>query len=84
MFKKYILGLVLVALFAPGVNAAEGVKKQQLTLAVSEGTSGGINDEVAQTKYQPLADVLGSAINAEIKVVFVREFDRLANGMKEN
>jgi phosphonate transport system substrate-binding protein len=84
MFKKYILGLVLVALFSLGVNAAEVAKKYQLVLAVSEGTSGGINAEAALAKYQPLADVLGSAINAEVKVVFVREFDRLANGMKEN
>ena len=84
MFKKYFLGLVWGALFAVGVDAAEVVKKQPLILAVSEGTSGGINAEAAHAKYQPLADVLGSAISAEVKVVFVREFARLANGMKEN
>jgi ABC-type phosphate/phosphonate transport system substrate-binding protein len=84
MFKKYIFGLVFGALFALGVNAAEVIKKQQLVMAVSEGTSGGITADIAIAKYQPLADLLGSAINAEIKVVFVRNFIRLANGMKNN
>lgn len=84
MCKKYWLGWMMLVLLVWGANAAEIAKKPSLSLAVSEGSSGGINAEAAHAKYQPLADVLGSAIHADIKVVFVRDFARLANGMKEN
>jgi ABC-type phosphate/phosphonate transport system substrate-binding protein len=72
-----------MVLLVPAVQAAKVVKKQ-LVFAVSEGSSGGINAEVARAKYQPLADAIGVALNADVKVSFVREFSALANGMKEN
>lgn len=73
----------LFVVFSPAIYAESGAKKQ-LVFAVSEGTSGGIDAETARTKYQPLADILGRAINADIKVAFVREFSSLEKGMKDD
>lgn len=73
----------LLFLLSPATYAENGAKKQ-LVFAVSEGTSGGIDAETARAKYQPLADILGRAINAEIKVAFVREFSTLEKGMKDD
>ena len=83
MRSLYTLGLISLALVASAVEAQPNAKKQ-LSLAVSEGTSGGIDAETARSKYQPLADVLGKAIGGEVKVVFVREFSALEKGMKDN
>lgn len=81
----YCIALAVFMLFAASTPvAAAAPAKRQLVLAISEGTSGGITAEAAQAKYQPLADVLGAAINAEFKVQFVREFAVLTKGMQEN
>jgi ABC-type phosphate/phosphonate transport system substrate-binding protein len=76
------LTLLALALLASHVHAADN--KKQLTFAVSEGSSGGIDAEAARAKYQPLADALGRAINSDIKITFVREFAVLERGIKEN
>ncbi len=77
--------LAVLSLLTANASAQTPVPvKKQWVLAVSEGTSGGITAEAAQSKYQPLADVLGAAINAEFKVQFVREFALLTKGMQEN
>jgi ABC-type phosphate/phosphonate transport system substrate-binding protein len=77
------LSILVFSLMAPAAGAAEATRKP-LVLAVSEGSSGGIDAEAARAKYQPLADVLGRAINTDIKVSFVREFAALERGMKDN
>lgn len=64
--------------------AAQPEAKKSLSFAVSEGTSGGIDADAARAKYQPLADLLGRALGADVKVVFVREFAALEQGMKNN
>lgn len=73
-------GFFFLALLSPVVHAENGAKKP-LVLAVSEGTSGGIDAETARKKYQPLAEVLAQAINVEVTVTFVREFSALEKGM---
>lgn len=78
------LSLAAFVLLVPAAHAQSGAKKPQLVFAVSEGTSGGIDAETARAKYQPLADVLGRAINADVKVAFVREFSALEKGMKDD
>jgi phosphonate transport system substrate-binding protein len=55
---------------------------QDLVLAVSEGTSGGLDHAQALAKYQGLADVIGRALHRKVEVVFAREFDQLEQGMK--
>jgi ABC-type phosphate/phosphonate transport system substrate-binding protein len=62
----------------PVKKAAEN----RLLLAVSEGTSGGIDAAEALAKYRPLADMLGKAVGQPVVVTFVRNFDALEEGMK--
>lgn len=75
---------ILVLFGATCVAQAQTSPKKVLRLAVSEGSSGGIDAEAARAKYQPLADVLGKAADSEVKVVFVREFSALEKGMQDN
>ena len=55
---------------------------EDLIMAVSEGTSGGLDHAQVITKYQGLADVIGRAIKRKVNVVFAREFSQLEEGMK--
>lgn len=57
--------------------------QSQLILAISEGTSGGLDHAQVIAKYQDLANTLGAAIKSKVSVVFAREFATLENGMKE-
>jgi phosphonate transport system substrate-binding protein len=57
---------------------------QSLLLAVSEGTSGGLDHAQAIAKYQGLADVIGRSLHRKVDVVFAREFDQLEQGMKSH
>jgi ABC-type phosphate/phosphonate transport system substrate-binding protein len=77
------IALVAIMLVASTVQAQSSSKKQ-LVLAVSEGSSGGIDAETARAKYQPLADILARAIGGDVKIAFVREFAALEKGMKDN
>ncbi len=62
-------------------GAAQGAATD-LTLAVSEGTSGGLDHGRVIAKYGPLAEVLGKALGRKVQVVFAREFSTLEEGMK--
>lgn len=73
--------LALVFLTSPAY-ADKGLQKS-LVLAISEGSSGGIDARTAQQKYHGLAVLLGKAVGAEISVRFVREFALLEQGMKD-
>jgi ABC-type phosphate/phosphonate transport system substrate-binding protein len=75
-----LLALVVATCMVQAQTSSKGVLK----LAVSEGSSGGIDADSARAKYQPLADVLGKAMGTEVKVVFVREFAALEKGMQDN
>ena len=55
---------------------------QELVMAVSEGTSGGLDHAQVIAKYQGLADVIGRSIQRKVHVVFAREFAQLDEGMK--
>jgi ABC-type phosphate/phosphonate transport system substrate-binding protein len=68
--------------FGPSVNA-EVVSHRTLVLAVSEGTSGGIDSETALKKYKALADMIGKALQTKVSLVFVREFAQLEEGMQK-
>lgn len=57
--------------------------QSQLVLAISEGTSGGLDHGRVIAKYQDLANVIGSVLKTKVSVVFAREFATLENGMKE-
>ncbi len=74
------LGLAVLLAFVGQVQAQV---QAQLVLAISEGTSGGLDHGRVIAKYQDLANVIGGALKAKVSVVFAREFATLENGMKE-
>lgn len=51
-------------------------------MAVSEGTSGGIDSAQVLAKYGPLARVIEKATGHKVSVVLTREFSRLEQDMK--
>lgn len=53
-----------------------------LVMAISEGTSGGLDHAQVIAKYQGLANVIGGALKLKVNVVFAREFSSLESGMK--
>lgn len=57
--------------------------QSQLVLAISEGTSGGLDHGRVIAKYQDLANVIGGVLRTKVSVVFAREFATLENGMKD-
>ena len=83
MSKLRFLALTVMVLASLSATAQHN-SRRTLSLAVSEGTSGGIDADAAKAKYQPLADQMGRVMGTEVKVVFVREFAALEKGMKEN
>lgn len=84
MMKRCLLPLFFVLLSALTLSAqAEKSPHRTINLAISEGTSGGIDAKAAQAKYRGLADLLGKALGAEVSIRFVREFALLEQGMKE-
>lgn len=75
---------LLAALLAAGALPASAQSAAGLSLAVSEGTSGGIDAATARKKYAPMAERLSAALGAPVEIVFVREFAALEQGMKDN
>lgn len=94
MMKTLGLTIALaVALGASGAAYAQAPAKpaaakgapaggKRLILAVSEGTSGGIDAAEALLKYQPLASVIGKTLNTEVSVILARDFAQLEENMK--
>ncbi len=74
-----MLRLVLAAVL--GLVSATA-NAQSLILAVSEGTSGGLDHAQVIAKYRGVAEVIGKAVRKNINVVFAREFQALEDGMK--
>lgn len=91
MVKRMMAAVLSLAVIFPlaafSQGAAPAGKKSpaagHLVLAVSEGTSGGVDSAEALDKYRPLADVLGAAIGATIVIVLAREFKRLEENMQK-
>lgn len=71
-----------LAAFAGLLIAAAQAAASDLTLGVSEGTSGGLDHGRVIAKYGPLADSLGKALGRKVQVVFAREFSALEDGLR--
>jgi phosphonate transport system substrate-binding protein len=69
---------------AMAILATTGAQAQQrdLLLAISEGTSGGLDHSRVIVKYGPFANMLGDAMKRRVVLVFAREFAALEEGMK--
>lgn len=81
MKKKTLAGMALALVLSSTAHAQSG-GAGELVLGVSEGTSGGIDHAEAMAKYEGLADTLGRALNQRVRVVLVREFAQLDQGMR--
>ena len=83
--KHFGMVLALLAGLVPLASAAEPEPSGRvLVLAVSEGTSGGIDAATAKRKYAPMAQRLSEVLGARVEIEFVREFARLEAGMRED
>jgi ABC-type phosphate/phosphonate transport system substrate-binding protein len=56
---------------------------QGLILLVSEGTSGGQDAVIVQGRYEPLAQLIGKAVGAPVRVLVARDFELLAASMAD-
>ncbi len=83
--KVFSRWVARVALALAGVGAALpalGQSDGDLLFAVSEGTSGGTDHARVIAKYADLAARMGRATGRRVRVVFVREFAALEEGMR--
>lgn len=71
-----LAGVLLGLLAGPAIAA-----DREYTLAISEGTSGGLDHGRVIAKYGPLAEVIGRAVRRKVNVVFAREFSALEEGL---
>ena len=79
-----LLPALLAGVVSLAVAAEPEAPGRALVLAVSEGTSGGIDADTAKRKYAPMAQRLSEALGARVEIEFVREFARLEAGMRED
>jgi ABC-type phosphate/phosphonate transport system substrate-binding protein len=80
--QRSLLALISALALGQGLPAV-AQDARPLSLAVSEGTSGGIDAATARKKYAPLADRLSAALGRKVEVAFVREFAALEEGMRD-
>lgn len=78
----YRLSLPALFFAASLLLCGQAQAQNALVMAISEGTSGGLDHAQVIAKYQGLANVIGGALKAKVNVVFAREFLTLENGMK--
>jgi phosphonate transport system substrate-binding protein len=82
-FKQFAAAFFAGGFLALGCVPAHAQAPAQAILAVSEGTSGGIDSAQVIAKYQPLADILARGIGNKVSVILVRDFAALESGMKD-
>lgn len=73
-----VLGLVIVISAATPLSA----HAEDLVLAVSEGSSGGLDAAHVIAKYKDLADAIGRGMKTKVNVVLVRNFATLEESLK--
>ena len=75
---RIVIAFAVLLVFA----SAQAQVQTELTLGVSEGTSGGLDHARVIAKYSGLADVIGRATKRKVHVVFAREFASLDEGIR--
>lgn len=75
---RIVIAFAVLLVFA----SAQAQVQTELTLGVSEGTSGGLDHARVIAKYGGLADVIGRATKRKVQVVFAREFASLDDGIR--
>lgn len=79
---KYLSALVTGLVVSTTTVIPLVAHAEDLVLAVSEGTSGGLDAARVIAKYQDLAYAIGRGMKAKVNVVFVRDFATLEEGLK--
>jgi ABC-type phosphate/phosphonate transport system substrate-binding protein len=74
--------LVFTPQTALAAGKDEDAPPQRYSLAVSEGTSGGIDASQALAKYRPLAGAMQHTLGKPVNIVYVRSFVELEAGMR--
>jgi ABC-type phosphate/phosphonate transport system substrate-binding protein len=72
----------LIVAVAGLLIAAAAPAQSDFILAVSEGTSGGLDHARVIAKYGGLAEAIGRASKRKVQVVFAREFASLEDGIR--
>ncbi|HEY9239386.1 MAG TPA: PhnD/SsuA/transferrin family substrate-binding protein, partial [Burkholderiaceae bacterium] len=67
---------------SPAARAQAAAESNEIVLGISEGTSGGTDHARVIAKYGDLAQAIGAAAKQQVRVVFVREFAQLEQGMR--
>ena len=75
---------ICIALAIIYYSLSSSVNAQALLLAISEGTSGGLDAAQVIAKYKDVGDAIGRGMKASVNVVFVRDFATLEEGLKTN
>ena len=79
-----LVALALQCSFAaPAAAAVKEPARNPLILAVSEGTSGGIDAATAERKSAGLTAMIAKALAQPVRFEFVRDFKALEQGMKD-
>lgn len=78
----YTNALVLGLAIAMSAAIPLSAHAEDMVLAVSEGTSGGLDAAQVIAKYKDLADAIGRGMKAKVNVVLVRDFATLEDGLK--
>ncbi len=77
---RRLLSVVLLLLSSLALAQSGG---KPLTFAISEGTSGGLTAEATLNKYRPLVDLMEKTLGQEVKPLYVRDFNDLEKGLRE-
>ncbi|MEI2813474.1 MAG: PhnD/SsuA/transferrin family substrate-binding protein [Burkholderiaceae bacterium] len=73
---------LFIALAVVYYSLSSSLHAQALLLAVSEGTSGGLDAAQVIAKYKDVGDAIGRGLRTNVNVVFVRDFATLEEGLK--
>jgi ABC-type phosphate/phosphonate transport system substrate-binding protein len=78
---RNLLRSLIWSLFAMIPVALAAAPARPLVMAISEGTSGGLDHAAVRIKYGGLAEVIERAVGQPVNVVFAREFRMLEAGI---
>jgi len=80
LFKRLLIAVSTLLVVTS--TQAQAPAHAEFILAVSEGTSGGLDHARVIAKYGSLADAIGRALKRKVQVVFAREFSSLEEGIR--
>ena len=80
LFKRLLIAVSTLLVMSS--TQAQAPAHAEFILAVSEGTSSGLDHARAIAKYSGLAEAIGRALKLKVQVMFLREFSLLDEGIR--